>query len=287
MIELFQLSRGVQRQHGGTFIAVVDDLKALGAVFAKTDDLVVGQRRMAAIDMADDIGAGFQHHIGVDQPRSRDRRAAGMDRALNAVFARPADHLPRGLAVLDGPKANLAQKLDARIGQILEILLDQPVFDHRRPGMDLDPRGAEIFVPALGSYRHGFQPDDILGAARHMHFARRNQRGDTAVQGAVDPVKLLLARGIVADHRVNVAVDQAGDQRDAVGVNLGRRAFGIEFFGTAPIGDLAVDGDQAIAVQGGGLDLARQDHADIADDEFLRGCVHCGLIRREGVSLVR
>ena len=36
--------------------------------FAKAGDLVIGKRRMPAIDMTNDIGIGFENHILVNQP---------------------------------------------------------------------------------------------------------------------------------------------------------------------------------------------------------------------------
>ena len=41
-----------------------------------------------------DVGVGLEHHVRVDEARAGDRRPAGVDRALDAVLARPGDHLP-------------------------------------------------------------------------------------------------------------------------------------------------------------------------------------------------
>ena len=59
-------------------------------------DLIVRQRGMAAVDVADDVGVRLQHHVLVDKAGAGNRRTAGMDRAVDAVFARPGDHLARG-----------------------------------------------------------------------------------------------------------------------------------------------------------------------------------------------
>ncbi len=68
---------------------------------------------MAAIDVADHVGVGFQHHVLVDQAGAWNRWAAGVDGALNSILARPSDHLARGRTILDAAKADLAEQLDA------------------------------------------------------------------------------------------------------------------------------------------------------------------------------
>ena len=41
--------------------------KAALAALADASDLIVGQGGMAAVDVADHVGVGFQHHVLVDQ----------------------------------------------------------------------------------------------------------------------------------------------------------------------------------------------------------------------------
>ena len=91
-MELAQLARGAEGEEGGLLIAVMDDLDGALALLAEAADLIQRQSRMAAVDMADDIGIGFQHHILVDEARAGDGGAAGVDRALDAVFAGPGHH---------------------------------------------------------------------------------------------------------------------------------------------------------------------------------------------------
>src|SRR5207302_11080202 len=92
-------------------VAVVNELEAALAALADAADLVVGERGVAAIDVTDHVGVGLQHHVLVDQAGAGDRGTAGVDGALDAVFARPADHLAGGRAVLDADKADLAKQL--------------------------------------------------------------------------------------------------------------------------------------------------------------------------------
>ena len=102
-LQLAELARRAQRQQGGALVPVVHQLEAALAALAQANDLIVGQGGMAAVDMADDVGVGLQHHVLVDEARAGDRRAAGMDRAVEAMLARPGHHLARGRAVLDSP----------------------------------------------------------------------------------------------------------------------------------------------------------------------------------------
>ena len=49
----------------------MDQLEAALAALANAADLIVRQGGMAAIDMADHVGVGLQHHILVDEARAR------------------------------------------------------------------------------------------------------------------------------------------------------------------------------------------------------------------------
>ncbi len=67
-----------------------------------------------------------------------------MDRALDPVFARPADHLARGRAVLDAAEADFPEQFDTGRGQFLEIVLDHFAFDDRRAGMNFHAAGRKV-----------------------------------------------------------------------------------------------------------------------------------------------
>src|SRR5258707_820074 len=150
------------------------------------------------MDVADSVGAGLQHPVLVDQAGAGDRRTAGMDGALDAVFACPAHHLARGRPILDAAQADLAEQFDAGRGQFLEVVLDHLVFDHGRAGMDFYAARAQRPERALRENRHRLDADDVARPAGHMNFAGGNHRGDAAVQIAVDPAGLVLPRRPVA-----------------------------------------------------------------------------------------
>ena len=88
------------------------------------------------------------------------------------------------------------------------------------------------------------------------------------MQGRVDPVQLLLARCVVPDDRVNMAVDQTRRQGDALRVHDRIRLIGIEILLIPKLSNPAIDGDNAISIRDGSFDLARQQKADIANDQF-------------------
>ena len=71
------------------------DLDAAQAALAQAADLVQRQRRVAAVDVADDVGVRLQHRVGVDVAGARHRGAAGVDRALDAIHA-VLDHRSAG-----------------------------------------------------------------------------------------------------------------------------------------------------------------------------------------------
>ena len=171
--EIAHLARGAQREQRRALVAVVNQLEAALAALADAADLVVGQRGVAAIDVADHVGVGFQHHVLVDQAGAGDRGAAGVDRALDAVFARPAHHLARGRAVLDAAEADFAEQLDAGRGELLEIVLDHFAFDHGRAGMHLHAARTQRPERALREDRHRLQADDVARAGRACAPRRR------------------------------------------------------------------------------------------------------------------
>ena len=197
---------------------------------AQSHDLIVGQRGVAAVDVSDDIGVGREHDVFVNQAGTGNRGAAGVDGALNPEFARPGHHLPRRGAVFHASQADLAQHGDARRGQVFEIFLDHSVLNHRRAGVNSHAAGSKGRERPLGKNRHGLQPDHIFRTAGSVHFAGGNHAGDSAMQVAVDPANLVLARRPVAGHRMHVAVDQSRSQGRAFGIDDQSRAFAVDVF---------------------------------------------------------
>src|ERR1019366_3595984 len=113
-------------------------------------------------------------------------------------------------AVLDAAEPDLAEQLDARRRQLLEIFLDHAGLDHRRAGMHLDPAGTKIIERALLENAHGLDTDHSARPAGHVTLAGEVHGGAAAVEKAVDPADLVLPRRPVAGDGMNMAVDQAG-----------------------------------------------------------------------------
>src|SRR5271168_333748 len=138
-----------------------------------------------------------------------------MNRAVDAIFARPGDHLARRRPIFDAAESHLTEEADAGGGKLLEIMLLHPRLDHGRAGMHLHTAGAKVRKAALRSDRHRLKPDYVARPTGRVNFARGDHRGDAAMQAGIDPVELALPRGPITGDRMDVAVDQARRDRDA------------------------------------------------------------------------
>ena len=253
----------------------MDDFDACAALFAQALNLVEGQGGMAAVYVTDDIGAGFEHHILVDQSGTRDRRSAGMNGGLDTVFARPVDHQLRLVAGLDATEADFAEQLYPCLAKLLEVFLDHSFFEDRRAGVHFDAADRERRKTALGGNPQRDDAFRILRAAGQVNFAGRNHRGDAAMHGRIDPVGLVLARRPVAEHRMDMAVDQPGTQGRAVGVDGDVGGFGVDVLFLAESRDAAVDRYQRIGVEHRVFERAGQHQPDIPDYGFTPGRFRC------------
>src|ERR1700733_5307006 len=86
---------------------------------------------------------------------------------------------------------------------------------------------------ALRKDRHRLEANDVAGPAGHVHFAGRDHGGDAAMQIAVDPAALILPRRPVAGDGVDMAVDQAGRDRGAGGIDGRGGVLGVDVLGAA------------------------------------------------------
>ena len=82
---------------------------------------------------------------------------------LDAVLARPRHHFLRFIAGLHGAEPNFAQERDARFGQILEVLLDHALFEHRCAGMELHAAGPEAGKRRCAVMASALRPTTSLG----------------------------------------------------------------------------------------------------------------------------
>ena len=80
----------------------------------------------------------------------------------------------------------------------------------KMPGMDAHPAGPIIFKAFEGGDGERLDAFGILRPPRHMDLARRNARGRAAVEIAFEETDGLLARRVIAEGVVDLAVDEAG-----------------------------------------------------------------------------
>jgi len=132
--------------------------------------------------------------------------------------------------------------------------------------------GAEGVEGALRGDGERLHADHVLGTPGQMHLAGRDHGGDAAVQVAVDPVHLLLARRPVAEHRVDVAVDEAGRHGRALGAHDRLGAADVEVLQAADRQNAAAVAQDRVGIEDRLAQVARQQEADIPDDELARGC---------------
>ena len=84
---------GPKGEECSPFISVMHNFEGARRFLAEGHDLIVWQRGMTAVDVANDIGIGGEHDIFINQAGTRNRGAAGMNGALNPVLSGPGDHL--------------------------------------------------------------------------------------------------------------------------------------------------------------------------------------------------
>ena len=87
------------------------------------------------------------------------------------------------------------------------------------PAMHAHAAGTIVGKAALRRDRERFDARRSLRPAGHVHLGRADRGGDAAVQVAFEKADGVLARRVVAEGDVHMRVDQAGDGRDAVGID--------------------------------------------------------------------
>jgi hypothetical protein len=267
-LQLLEFARDPQRVQSGELVAVVHDLDRALAALAQAGDLLERQRGVAAIDVADDVGVGLEHDVLVDVARARHR---GPPVWMVEFMPYLRDHATIFFAsspALTEPSPISPSHFTPALGHLGEVFLDHALLDDRCAGMHLHAAGAEGVEAALRGDRERLEADDVLGTAGQMHLAGGDHRGDAAVEEGVDPAELALPRRPVAEHRVHVAVDQAGRDGAALGVDRHLRLIEIEIPGLADRGDAAVDGDDRVGIEDRPREIAGEQQPDIPDHQL-------------------
>src|SRR6202140_330787 len=190
-----------------------------------------------------------------------------MNRALDAIFARPCDHLARSLAIFYTAEPYFAQYFDSSCSEFFEIVFDHSMFDDRRARINFYSSRTEGIKSALRENGHRLQSDNIFRTARRVHFTSRNHRGDAAVHIAVDPAQLILTRRPVSANGMNVAVDEAGGKGCALGIDGDRGSGGVHIFVFSNSGNAPSDRDNGVRVKDGIGKISAEQKADVADDQ--------------------
>ena len=142
--------------------------------------------------------------------------------------------------------------------------------DDRRAGVDLHAAHAKAGKTALRGDGHGLDADDVARAARCMNFAGRDHRRDPAVQAGIDPAELVLARGPVAGHGMNVAVDEARRQRHAIAIDRRGRPGNIEVSRATDGADATVDRHDGVCIKDRSCEVAAEHQANVLNDQLAR-----------------
>ena len=154
-----------------------------------------------------------------------------------------------------------------------------PMLKDRRARADLDAAGSEGRIGAGDRDGECLEPDDVLRTARHVRLAGRDHRRDPAVEGRLDEVDRPLAGREVADDRVGVRVDEAGDDGRPFGVDDDVGVVAITHAVADGI-DPAVDDRDRVAIDERRVDVARDDPADAGDQRLHSGRLSAGRPRR-------
>src|SRR5260221_2046583 len=140
-------------------------------MLAQRNNLVVGEGGVASVDVADHVGVSFEDHVFVDEAGAGNRRATGVNRALDTVFAGPRDHPASSRTVFHAAQADFAEEFHASGCEVFEVILDHALFEHGFAGVDFYASGAIRVEGALRENRHGFQPDNVFRAAGGVNFS--------------------------------------------------------------------------------------------------------------------
>ena len=166
-----------------------------------------------------------------------------------------------------------------RRGEPVEMLLGHA--GHQDHGAGMDARAAPADAAGGGRGHHRKRGDEIgreilVVEARHVQLAGRNHGGGAAVHVIADPADGVLRRRPFAEHRMDMAVDQARHHRAAAGVEHG---VGLGIGGRIERRDACSVDQQRLHRGLRPRDVAGEELADVLDEK--RGhSVSLGLVSR-------
>jgi len=164
--------------------------------------------------------------------------------------------------LLEVAKPDLPQPY-TRLGHLLEVLLGQPGLKDDRPGIDLHPAGAKALVGLVGGDRQRLDAHGILRHPRQMHLAGRHHPGHPAVHIALDEAQGVLAGSPVAQHDVDVGVDEAGRQGRALDVDPDVGGGRVDLGPIADLADQPIFDQDGVGLQHSPIQVAADDAPDV------------------------
>ena len=188
-------------------------------------EIVVAHRDRPAADMRGDVGLEPRQDIVAAHLREAGaRHAAGVDLGADAAGAAPL-LIAQRLVLVGGERKEDELGADRlRRGEPVEMLLLHAGNEDHRAGIDLGAAPADAAGGGGGHHRergHEIGREIFVVEARHVQLAGRDHGGGAAVHVIADPADGVLRRRPLAEHRMDMAVDQARHDGAAAGVEHG------------------------------------------------------------------
>ena len=154
-----------------------------------------------------------------------------------------------------------------RRGEPVEMLLLHAGNQDHRAGMNLGAAPADAAGGGGGHHRergHEIGREILVVEARHVQLAGRHHGGGAAVHVVADPADGVLGRRPFAEHRMDMAVDEARHDGAAAGVEHG---VGLGVGGRIERRDLAPSISSDVTAAWGLRDVAGEELADVLDEK--------------------
>ena len=218
-VEGARLAGEADRVQRGAAVPAVDDLDRHLAG-DELLDVLVGERGRAAVDVADDVGSRLEHDVrpdgaaipAMDGPPVWNVETMPCCRAQASIGAASAP-------VLTEPRPTSPTRLTPASASSAKSCSSRPSSRIGAPAWTLTPAGRTLANGANGDDRERLEADDVLGAPGQVDLARRDHRRHAAVELGLDEVGRALARRPVAEHGMDVGVDQARERGRALAVD--------------------------------------------------------------------
>src|SRR5688572_30556378 len=135
--------------------------------------------------------------------------------------------------------------------------------------MNLHSAGAKTREHALRADSHCLEANDVARASGRVDLTCRDHRRYPAIEARIDPAELVLPRRPVACHRMDVAVDEPGRHRHAIGIDDARSTPRIHILFTPDFRDPPPDRHDRVGIEDRILERTREQQADVSDDQLL------------------